>query len=564
MGSDPDPVAVADLEAALRLPRPLCALLVARGFEEAASAKAFLRPLLTGLHPPNELPDLPQAVARILEAIDRGETLFVHGDYDVDGMAGTALLTHWLRRLGGKVVPFIPHRVRDGYDLGAAGLAAAEGAGATLLITVDCGTLAFDTVEEANRRGMTVLVTDHHATGDRLPDALAVVNPSRKDSRYPFPALCGAGVAFKLCQGLAAERGIGEEDLYPFLDLVGMATIADLVPLEGENRILARYGLKALSQTARPGLRALMAESRIDPASIKAGNVGFGLAPRLNALGRLGEPMDGLRLLMAVDPAEARALAQLAERINRERQDADRRILDEALALLSDTFDPEEDFGVVLASEGWHPGVVGIVASRLVERIHRPVVLVALEGEEGRGSARSIPDYHLLDGIRACSHHLDRFGGHRQAAGLQIQKDALAAFKEDFNQVARASLEGRDLRPSLRVEVEVDLSEMSSELLGFLGYLGPHGIGNPGPSFLARGLTVSSTPRVVGGDHLKLSLRQGSSELEAIGFHMASRIPPDRLGRGPVDAVFHLQANEFRGVRTLQGNLKDIRPSEGA
>ena len=406
----PDPSKVERLRGELELPRPLCALLVGRGFDDPAAAKNHLRPLLSSTHPPQGFPDLPAAVSRIQRAIEDGETVFVHGDYDVDGMAGTALLTRWLRRLGASVVPFIPHRVRDGYDLGKGGMEAAAEAGATLLITVDCGTLAFETVAEARRQGMDVIVTDHHATGDQLPDAWAVLNPARADSQYPFPNLCGAGVAFKLCQGLAEANGIEETELHPLLDLVGLATIADLVPLKGENRILARYGLKALGQTVHPGLRALMAEARIDPTSIQAGNVGFGLAPRLNALGRLGEPMDGLRLLLSDDLAETRALAQGAERINRERQEADRKTLDEALALLEAAFDPAEDFGLVLASEGWHPGVVGIVASRLVERFHRPVILIALEGEEGRGSARSIPEYHLLDGVRACGDHLDRFG----------------------------------------------------------------------------------------------------------------------------------------------------------
>jgi single-stranded-DNA-specific exonuclease len=546
---------------ALGLPRPLCAVLVARGVEDPEEAKAFLRPLLTRLHPPEALVDLPRAVVRIREALAAGETILVHGDYDVDGMAGTALLTRWLRRLGGRAVPFVPHRLRHGYDLGPAGLEAAEREGATLLVTVDCGILAHDTVEEARRRGLDVIVTDHHTPGPTLPDALAVLNPAREDSDYPFRRLCGAGVAYKLCHGLARALDLEEEVLHPLLDLVGMATVADLVPLEGENRILARFGLRALARTANPGLGALMAEAGVDPESVSSGTVAFVLAPRLNALGRLGDPDVGLELLLTDNPDRAAALAREAEERNRERREMDGRTVAEAMAQLSGTFDPEEDFGVVLASDRWHPGIVGIVASRVVERIHRPAVLVALEGEVGKGSARSIPGFHLLEAVQACSDHLVRFGGHRQAAGMEIRRGELEGFREAFKREARRRLEGEDLRPTLVPELVVELEEMSPDLHRYLRYLGPHGLGNPRPVFLARNVVFSGPPRVVGKDHLKARLRQGRAELDAIGFHLARRIRPAGLGREPMDVAFHLQENEYRGRRTLQARLKDIRPA---
>ena len=562
LGNPPDPSLVDVLETGLGLPRPLCALLVARGYDEPDSAKAFLRPMLSELHPPEILPDLPLAVSRILSAIQNEENILVHGDYDVDGMAGTALLTRWLEKLGGRPVPFVPHRLRDGYDLGDAGLKAAVSAGASLLVTVDCGILAHGAVEEARTLGMEVIVTDHHAPGGSLPPALACLNPARADSLYPNPDLCGTGVAFKLCQGLARAKGIGEEELHPFLDLVGLATVADLVPLRGENRVLARYGLKALGRTQNSGLQALMAEAGFSPDGVSAGKVGFGLAPRLNALGRLGESQDGLRLLLTDHRDEARRLAQLSAEVNRERQDADRRTQEEALELLAQSFDPESDYGVVLASENWHPGVVGIVASRVAERIHRPAVLIALEGHRGRGSARSIPGYDLLEGIRACGSHLVRFGGHRQAAGMEIQRDRIPDFRKAFNAEARRILEGSDLRPTIQVEVEVLLEEMSQELYRYLQHMGPHGIGNPGPSFLARGVSLSGPARVVGTEHLKVRLRQGRVELDAIGFCLARRVSPQALGTGPVDVAFQLQENEFRGVRRLQALLKDIRRAD--
>lgn len=551
------------LQAALSLPRPLCALLVSRGLGDPDEAKGFLRPLLSGILPGDTLPDLRGAVSRILQGMRDGERILVHGDYDVDGMAGTALLTRWLRFLGAEVVPFVPHRSRDGYDLGPAGLELALKEKCSLLITVDCGILAHEVVAEAQSQGIDVIVTDHHAPGDRLPPAHSVLNPGRKDSTYGNPDLCGTGVAYKLCQGLAEAEGIAEEELHPFLDLVGLATVADLVPLRGENRVLARYGLRAMARTTNLGIQALMDEAGVPPDELSAGKIGFGLAPRLNALGRIGEPQDGLNLLLTEVPEEAKALAHRAEYVNRERQAADRGALEEALQRLDEEFDPAADFGLVLESENWHPGVVGIVASRVVERTNRPAVLIALEGDRGRGSARSIPGFHVLDGIRGSAALLERFGGHRQAAGLEIHRDRIPEFRANFNEEARRRLEGRELRPTLRVDVEVLLEEMSEELHHFLEYVGPHGIGNPTPSFLARGVRVSGVPRIVGSDHLKLNLKQENAELEAIGFNMASRFPVDGLGREPLDVVFQLHINEFRGVRRLQARLKDLRPAVG-
>jgi single-stranded-DNA-specific exonuclease len=550
------------LQAALSLPRPLCALLVSRGLGDPDEAKGFLRPLLSGILPADTLPEFRGAVSRILQGIRDGERILVHGDYDVDGMAGTALLTRWLRFLGAEVVPFVPHRSRDGYDLGPAGLELALRENCSLLITVDCGILAHEAVSEAQSQGIDVIVTDHHAPGDELPPGHSVLNPGREDSSYGNPDLCGTGVAYKLCQGLAEAVGIAEEELHPFLDLVGLATVADLVPLRGENRVLARYGLRALARTTNLGIQALMDEAGVSPDELSAGKIGFGLAPRLNALGRLGEPQDGLNLLLTEAPEEAKALARRAEEVNRERQAADRSALEEVLERLDKEFDPSVDFGLVLESENWHPGVVGIVASRVVERTHRPTVLIALEGDRGRGSARSIPGFHILDGIRGSAALLERFGGHRQAAGLEIHRDRIPEFRANFNDEARRILRGRELRPTLRVDVEVLLEEMSDELLHFLDYVGPYGIGNPAPSFLARGVRVLGVPRIVGSDHLKLNLRQGNADLEAIGFNLASRIPVHGLGREPLDVVFQLHENEFRGVRRLQARLKDLRPAD--
>ncbi|RMH16380.1 MAG: single-stranded-DNA-specific exonuclease RecJ, partial [Gemmatimonadetes bacterium] len=388
----PDPADVARLERALSLPRAVCALLAARGLTDAERAKAFLRPRLEARVQPRTLADAVPAVERLLRAIEGDETVLVHGDYDVDGMAGTVLLTRWLRRVGARrVIPFAPHRMRHGYDFGPGGLERAREVGASLVVTVDCGVRALDTVRRARSEGIDVIVTDHHAPGPELPDALAVVNPNRPDCPYPDGGLAGAGVAYRLCELLAEARGVGADELHADLDLVALATVADLVPLEGENRTLVRYGLRALERTEKPGLRALLAVAGVS-GSVDAGQVGFRLAPRLNAIGRMGDPADGLALLLAEDEREARALAERADQLNRRRQDEERRTLDQVLDRLADgAYDPARDFGVVVAGEGWHPGVIGIVASRVVERIYRPTVLVALDGAGGgRGSARSV------------------------------------------------------------------------------------------------------------------------------------------------------------------------------
>ncbi len=561
LAPEPDGDLTRRLAEALRLPEALCRVLSARGIEDAAVARSFLRPLLDDLHPPEALTDARRAAARILKAVHGGETVLVHGDYDVDGVCAAALLTGWIRRLGGRAVPFVPHRLRDGYDLGDAGLEAARDAGASLLVTCDSGITAHAAIERAREMGIGVIVTDHHTPGSTLPRAVAVVNPARSDCDYPGPGLAGTGVVFKVCQLLARERGLPLTELLRDLDLVALATVADLVPLQGENRTLVRYGLRALARTRRPGLRALMEVSGVGEDEVNAGKVGFVLAPRINAAGRMGAAEDALRLLLSESPGEAQGLAAELDRLNTLRRDEDRRTLDEALTALEGRYDPASDFGVVLDGSGWHPGVIGIVASRVVERIHRPVVLLAVEDGAARGSARSVPGVHLYDAIRACSSHLTRFGGHRQAAGMDLAAGEIPRFRQAFNEQVRQQLGGRPPLPALRADAPLRISEATDELHHYLGYLGPFGIGNPRPVFWTRGVGISGRPRSVGRGHLKLRLREAEGELDAIGFGLAERVHPSGLGTGPVDALFQLRENEYRGVCTLQARLLDVRVS---
>ncbi len=558
----PDPRTIASLQQALRLPATVCALLAGRGYAAAEDAKRFLRPLLEHLHDPALLADGPAAGERLARAAARGEVVLVHGDYDVDGMCATALYTRFLRGLGLRVAPFVPHRLRDGYDFGEAGLAEARRVGAALILTADCGTSAHDPIRRARAEGIDVIVTDHHAVGGGGPPATAFVNPHRPGCTYPDRSLCGTGVALKVCALTAGALGADPAGVLDYLDLVALATVADLVPLEGESRVLVKHGLRRFADTRVPGVAALLAVAGVAPSEVTAGKLGFVLAPRLNAAGRLGDAMEGVRLLLTDDPGEAAELADRLDRVNRERRDEDRRTLGQALELLEATYDPERDYGVVLAAEGWHPGVIGIVASRVVERIYRPTVLLALDGDTARGSARSIPGFHLYEAVAACSSHLRRFGGHRQAAGMDVDRSEIPALREAFNAEARRRLGAADLRPTLRLDAELALAEADLGLAHWLEYLGPHGVGNPRPVFVARGVSLER-PRVVGEAHLKVGLRHGDAELDGIGFDLAARHPPRGLaGPSRWDVLFRLERDEWRGSPRVQARILDLRASE--
>jgi single-stranded-DNA-specific exonuclease len=556
----PDPDTVRTLTEALRLPDAVCSILARRGLTDPDEAKSFLRPQLERLHDPSLLADGAVAAARISSAIQDGETILVHGDYDVDGICATALLTRWLRSLGANVVPFVPHRLRDGYDFGPGGLAAAKDAGASLVVTADCGTMAHETLAQASADGIDVVVTDHHTVGADLPVAVAVVNPHREDCSYPDKGLCGTGLAFKMCELIGRARGVETDPLHDYLDLVALATVADLVPLEGENRVLVHFGLRRFSRTRTLGLEALMDVAGVPGSEITAGKLGFVVAPRINAAGRIGESAEALQLLLTEDAEEARTLAERLDVTNRERQEQDQRTLAEVLEQLEARYDPEKDFGVVLAGEGWHPGVIGIVASRVVERIHRPVVMLALDGDQARGSARSIPGFHLYDALAECSEHLLRFGGHKQAAGMDVPREAIPAFREAFNAASKARLMSETLRPTLRTDFEIQLDEADLQLVHWLSYLEPHGMGNPGPNFVARGVQLEQA-RVVGAGHLKATLVQGPARVDAIGFGLAARHDPADVEGPRYDVAFKLERNDWRGMSRLQARMVGLRLS---
>lgn len=552
----PDAAAIDALSRDLKLPPLVCRLLVARGFIDPERAKRYLRPRLEHLHDPSTLGDLDRAVDRIVRAIGDKEKILVHGDYDVDGICSTTILVRTLRWLGGDATPFIPHR-SDGYDLTAAGVAAAKRIGATLVITCDCGTSALGPVRDLNAAGIDVIVSDHHLPGGPLPESYAVLNPRKPGCPSPDKDLCAAGVAFKLALQLTKRLNASPNPVYNMIDLAALATIADVAPLRGENRVLAIYGLRLMSQTKNVGLRSMIRAAGLDRKPITAGRVGFILAPRLNASGRVGSALRGVELLMSADEAVANPIARELEELNAHRQELDRQALDGAREMVR-TMNLDETYGIVLAAEGWHPGVIGIVASRIVEEFGRPTILIALEGDEGKGSGRSITPFDLHSGITECRDLLLRFGGHRSAAGVTIARDRVAEFANRFNEVARSRLSPTDLIPELRADLEVDLREVDENLELLLRYVEPCGIGNPSPVLVARGVRVASAPRIVGKDGLKVRLAQHGTELTAIAWGMAHRAPELAVG-ATIDVAFRLERDEWNGESQLQARLADFR-----
>lgn len=558
VAAPPDANEVAALTGGLKLPPVLARLLVQRGFGAPEDARAFLRPSLETLSDPFAMRDMDVAVRLVGETIGAGQAILVHGDYDVDGQCGTTLLTRVLRAAGATAVPFVPHRMRDGYDFGPAGIAAAREARAGLIITCDCGVTAMDAVADARAAGFKVIVTDHHLPRE-LPPADAVLNPQRADDDSQNKGLCGTGVAFKLAQGLVIELGLPRNLPLHLLDLVALATVADIVPLTGENRTLVRFGLKLLGDSRWPGVRALVESAGLRGKVVRSGHVGFVLAPRLNAAGRVGEAMDGVRLLLSDDDAEARRLAARLESLNHERQAMDQQILDEAAEVVDTTADLDRDYGLVLAREGWHPGVIGIVASRIVERYARPAILLAIEGRDARGSGRSISRFNLHDALSRCSGMLTRFGGHRMAAGLSLPADRIDEFREAFNAVAREELTPDDLIPTQHVDQVVSLGELDLDLERLLRRLEPYGPGNPTPVFGTAAVTVRD-PRIIKEKHVKFRLSDDTGRLDAIGFDWADRVDP-AWWESPVDVAFRLEQNDWGGAPGLQARIVQVKPA---
>ena len=546
------------------IPLAIFRLLAARGIRSVDEAKRFLRPALEHVESPDAMIDLPRAAERLARAVRGGETVLVHGDYDVDGICSTTLMTRALRELGGTVVPFIPNRVTDGYDLGPAGVAAAKAAGATVVLTCDCGTTALAPAQSLMDAGIDLIISDHHLPGESMPVAYATINPRRADCTSADKDLAAVGVAYKLALAVTRLLGADERPVHAMLDLVALATVADVAPLRGENRVFVRLGLKQMMESPNRGLAALIRAARLDGKPLTAGRIGFTLAPRLNALGRLRLAIRGVELLMAEDDATANGIARECEELNEERQAMDRGILAEAMQRI-DALDLDTTWGIVLDSTGWHPGVIGIVASRVVERTGRPAMMIAVQDGIGKGSGRSIGAFDLHDALERCDDLLLKHGGHRAAAGLTIEAARIPAFAARFNEIARELLTREDLVPRLRTDLELPLDEADEAFERALRHMEPFGVGNPGPVMIARGVRVASGVRKIGTDGVKVALETARGPLDSVGWGLAGRAGELRAGV-TLDVAYRLDVNEYQGRRTLQAVLQDFRsvPVAGA
>ena len=543
---------------------PLVArILVARGVNTADDAARFLSPSLSALHDPSLLRGMEAAVARLRAARRNRETVCIYGDYDVDGITGTALLVSFLRAVGIECRYFIPNRFDDGYGLGRDAIDRIAADGADLIVSVDCGITAIDEALYCHRQGIDLVIVDHHAPASTIPAAYAVLNPLQPGCGYPFKSLAGVGVAFNLLIALRAalrdEGAFGPgsgPDLREWLDLVALGTIADVVPLTDQNRIYAFHGLRQLSCSARTGVQALKQVAGVT-GEVSSGQVGFRLAPRLNAAGRMESAVPGVELLLSTSREESASIAADLDIANAERQAVERRIFEEALAMVESSGTYPRRRSIVLASRNWHQGVVGIVASRLVERYHRPTILIALADDgSARGSGRSIPGFHLLDALTVCASHLERFGGHRHAVGVTLRAEGVAAFGAAFEAEAARLLAGADLMPLLDIDAEAQPEDVGRELALELKRLAPFGAANPEPVLVMRAMKVTER-RPVGDGHLRLRLAKGRHVFNAIAFRMAQRET-----EGLVDVAFFPEINEWNGSSTVQLRVKDLRPAE--
>jgi len=536
--------------------------LLLRGIETVEQGREFLQARLAALPDPDLLPDMVIACGRLEQALARGEKIAVHGDYDVDGITGSTLLVETLRKFGAVVEYHIPLRMKDGYGLSADAVRKSQENGCELIVSVDCGVSAHAEADLAAELGIDLIITDHHQPPEELPVCLALINPHLPDSRFPWAELSGVGVAFFLLVGLRRrlrENGYfsthPEPDLRQGLDLVALGTIADIVPLGGVNRILVRTGLELLEQGVRPGIVALKKVAAVK--QVTCGAVGFRLAPRLNAAGRLEDAALGVKLLLGDEPQEVEPLAELLDNFNQQRQQLEQRTLDQAIAII------EEQglagcYSLVLAREDWHPGVIGIVASRLVERYHRPAILIALENDSGKASARSINGFHLFQALQKTAELLTGFGGHAMAAGLTIKRQNLDRFRDAFERVAAESLTADDLIPLIKHDGVVTLGALNVKQVQELDRLSPFGMGNPQPSFVSHRCLVYSS-KVIANKHLKFSVEQNGHRLDCIGFGLAERFA--ELS-GEVDLLFRPTLNNWRGQTNIQLQIVDFHSSD--
>jgi single-stranded-DNA-specific exonuclease len=560
------------IASALGLNAAVARVLANRGLgDDAAALDAFMHPSLGGLHDPFLMRDMDAATARISHAIHSGEAITVFGDYDVDGITSTALLVRLFKFLGhGAVRYYIPHRLNEGYGMQAAALDSIAATGTRLLITVDNGITALEQVAHARRIGMDVVVTDHHQPDDQLPDASAVVNPNRADCGYPNKALAGVGVAFKLAHAVLKHEGVSSGDAIAFLrsvmDLTAIGTVADVAALVGENRTLVKHGLEQARHTTNVGLRALMDMLDFGPGAVTAEKIGFQMAPRLNAAGRTQHASVCVELLTTNDAARATEIAGKLEEFNRDRRSVESRIFEQSMDLVRDTADLEHDRVLVVSGAQWHIGVIGIVASKLVDAFGRPTIVLSEHDGRAKGSGRSVPGFNIHAALDACRRHIITFGGHPGAAGLQIESKCIDSFRAAINLYARDAMEEMDMNAPLLIDTVVEPDEMEIRLAQDAFALEPFGQSNPAPVFAAENFSMTEQPRVVGTNHLKLALAAPNGRrFSAIGFGLGELAAElSRCARARIDVAFEPTINDyFGGSERLEMRLRDLKIRNG-
>ncbi len=536
----------------------LAALLVQRGVHDFEQARTFFRPELDHLHDPFLMKDMDRAVERLTQAIGRGEKILVYGDYDVDGTTSVTLFYGFLRTFYDQLDYYIPDRYVEGYGVSTQGIDYAAENGFTLIVALDCGIKSIDKVSYALSKGIDFIICDHHRPGNELPPAAAVLDPKRADCAYPYKELTGCGVGFKLLHAFCMQHGRDETELFAYLDLLVVSIASDIVPITGENRVLAYYGLQRLNSSPRTGLKALIKIAGISNA-LDITSVVFGLGPRINAAGRIKHAKEAVRLLLCEDEDEADEFASAINKHNSDRRTFDTTITDEALAMIQNDAWLTGAKSTVLFKEDWHKGVIGIVASRCIEHFHRPTIILTQSNGKAAGSARSVPGFDVYEAIEECAELLEQFGGHTFAAGLTLPIENVNAFRQRFEEIVSNRILPDQLLPMINVDMELDLEAISWKFYNVLKQMSPFGPGNMMPMFVSRGVSVAKKPTIMKEKHIKFDVYQGNSPaFTTIAFGMA-HIYPDLMSGKPFDICYHLDENNFRDQRTLQLMLKDIK-----
>ena len=554
---------VASLKKEFNTSEIIAKVLANRGIESLKSSHNFFNPSNDQLHDPFMMKNMDIAVDRISKNIQNQKPILIFGDYDVDGTTGASLLYLGLKDLNAIVEYYIPHREKEGYGLSSGGIDYAQSVGADLLITCDCCINAFQPVDYANEHGVDITITDHHIPDKKLPNAYAVLNPKQKGCEYPFKGLCGCGVAFKLISALSEKSGIGQNVGLNYLDLVALATSADMVPILDENRVLVHGGLDQLEESKSPGIHQLLVQTGLVGESLNVGKLVFGLAPKINAAGRMGDANRTVELLTTSDKTRAEELASILVRENKRRQLIQEDIVNDAIRLVHSQVDLENNKVVIIGSKGWHPGVVGIVASRIKDEFSRPAIVIAFDKEGiGKGSARSIPNLDLYEALSYAAKFLEGYGGHPMAAGLTVREDKFENFKSLFLRNVNKILTNDDLIPAISIDGEMALTDINSRFMRFLEKLGPFGPGNMRPKFVSRNLSISGQPRLMGnGEHIRFIVSQNGRNYPAVGFKLSSHY--EDLIRGvPVDIAYVVEVNQWQGQSNIQLNVRDIQLSD--